>query len=61
MYSELVRGCRAILGFRQKRQGVMSQKFDGSFSSNFFSIQLQLKTLLEEAGGESASELLEAL
>ena len=36
-------------------------KYNGDFSKSLFSIQLQLNCLLEEAGGESALELLDAL
>ena len=39
----------------------MDKKFDGTFSLGFFSLQLQLQNLLEEAGGEKAIELLDAI
>jgi hypothetical protein len=39
----------------------MSQKRDGNISASLFSLQLQLKTLLEEAGGDDALELLDTL
>ena len=39
----------------------MDTKSDNQFSSNLFSLQLQLKTLLEDAGGDHALELLDAL
>ncbi len=38
---------------------IMSKR--GEFSRNLFSLQLQIQTLLESAGGEDASELLDAL
>ncbi len=36
-------------------------KFKGSFSASLLSLQLQLKTLLEEAGGEVAVQFLNAV
>lgn len=39
----------------------MSGKSDGTFSSNLLSLQLQLKTLLEGAGGDSALQFLDTL
>ena len=39
----------------------MKEKDGGRISSSLMSIQLQLKTLLEEAGGESALTLLDLL
>ena len=36
-------------------------KHRGRFSANLFSLQLQLKTLLEEAGGDELSALLDSL
>jgi hypothetical protein len=39
----------------------MSQKSEGSFSANLLSLQLQLKTLLEGAGGDSALQFLDTL
>ncbi|MBN8549643.1 MAG: hypothetical protein J0M12_10040 [Deltaproteobacteria bacterium] len=39
----------------------MTDKRDGSFSANLLSLQLQLKTLLEGAGGDSAVQVLDLL
>jgi hypothetical protein len=39
----------------------MVQRRKGSFSNNLFSLQLQIRTLLEGAGGDSAIELLDNL
>ena len=39
----------------------MTKKYDGGFSANFFSLELQIKTLLEGAGGDNAIALLDAL
>ena len=39
----------------------MSQKRDGNISASLFSLQLQLKTILEECGGDDALELLDTL
>ena len=39
----------------------MASKYDGLFSANLFSLQLQIKTLLEGAGGDQALELLDTL
>ena len=39
----------------------MSIEIKGEFSTNFFTLQLQLKSLLEGAGGEEAAELLDAV
>lgn len=39
----------------------MDKKQEGSFSLGLRSLQLQLQTLLEEAGGEQAAVLLDAL
>jgi hypothetical protein len=39
----------------------MSQKRDGNISASLFSLQLQLKTLFEECGGDDALELLDTL
>ncbi|MCB0318552.1 MAG: hypothetical protein KDD56_07330, partial [Bdellovibrionales bacterium] len=43
---------------RKKRSLVVMK---GNFTKNLFSLQLQLKTLLEDAGGEEAIELLDTL
>ena len=43
------------------RDYIMSDKFDGLFSASLFSLQLQIKTLLEGAGGDDALALLDAL
>jgi len=40
---------------------VMPKDFEGTFSANFFSLQLQLKTLLEDCGGDGALQLLDSL
>lgn len=40
---------------------LMSPKKDGQFSASIYSLQLQLKSLLEEAGGDHAIELLDTL
>jgi len=39
----------------------MSEKFKGTFSASLLSLQLQLKTLLEDAGGDTAVEFLNAV
>ncbi len=39
----------------------MSQKHDGVFSASLMSLQLQLKSLLDEAGGEQTLTLLDKL
>lgn len=39
----------------------MSTRNEGQFSRNFLSLQLQLKTLMEDAGGAPLLELLDAL
>jgi len=39
----------------------MDTKNNNQFSANLFSLQLQLKTLLEDAGGDHALALLDAL
>jgi hypothetical protein len=42
-------------------QIAMAQKYDGVFSSGLFSLQLQLKNLLEGAGGDHALRFLDTL
>lgn len=39
----------------------VSKDDKGIFSSNFYSLQLQLKTLMEDAGGDHAVQLLDTL
>lgn len=39
----------------------MGEKYKGSFSANILSLELQIKTLLEESGGDHAISLLDAL
>ena len=39
----------------------MGGKYDGKFSSDFLSLQLQLKTLLEDVGGDDALRFLDCL
>lgn len=41
--------------------GTMGSNIDGPFSANLLALQLQLKTLLEESGGEAVVGLLDAL
>lgn len=40
---------------------VPMNKRDGGFTANLFSLQLQLKALLEDAGGDQVGELLDSL
>jgi hypothetical protein len=39
----------------------MSKEFSGTFTANLFSLQMQLKSLFDEAGGESSIKLLDKL
>ena len=39
----------------------MSKEFSGTFTANLFSLQIQLKSLFDEAGGESSIKLLDKL
>lgn len=40
---------------------VMAKDFEGTFSTNLFSLQMQMRTLLEDSGGEEAISLLDKL
>lgn len=39
----------------------MPKEFSGTFTANLFSLQIQLKSLFDEAGGESSIKLLDKL
>jgi hypothetical protein len=45
----------------EKVRWFMSKDLPGSFSANLFSLQIQMKSLFDEAGGESSVKLLDKL
>lgn len=49
------------VGYRKKWDADMGDSTQGEFSLGLMSLQLQLKTLLEGAGGEHAAALLDAV